>query len=433
MYYPVFITKKTTAINSVGGTKMIKTKPFTISKDLVLQAYLRVKENRGSAGIDGLSLEEFDKDRRKHLYRLWNRMSSGSYMPCAVLLVEIPKKTGGKRPLGIPTITDRIAQTVVTMTLEPDLDKIFHEDSHGYRPGKSALEAVGKTRQRCWRCDWVVDLDIKGFFDNIPHDLLMKAVRKHTDCKWVLLYIERWLKAAVQQEDGTLTERTKGTPQGAVISPLLANLFLHYCMDEWLRIKYPQCPFERYADDSVIHCQSKEQAEQLKEALQERLKACGLEMHRDKTRIVYCKDEDRNKSYPHVSFDFLGYTFRSRKSRNRQGKFFTGFLPAVSNKAGKAIREKIREWKLSARSGSDINTLAAEVNPVLRGWINYYGHYYKSELQDVLKYLNLILKKWARQKYKKLHSHKTKASKWLVTLYQRAPYLFAHWRIGVRP
>lgn len=412
---------------------MIKTKPFTISKDLVLQAYLRVKENRGSAGIDGLSLEVFDKDRRKHLYRLWNRMSSGSYMPCAVLLVEIPKKTGGKRPLGIPTITDRIAQTVVTMTLEPDLDKIFHEDSHGYRPGKSALEAVGKTRQRCWRCDWVLDLDIKGFFDNIPHDLLMKAVRKHTDCKWVLLYIERWLKAAVQQEDGTLTERTKGTPQGAVISPLLANLFLHYCMDEWLRIKYPQCPFERYADDSVIHCQSKEQAEQLKEALQERLKACGLEMHRDKTRIVYCKDEDRNKSYPHVSFDFLGYTFRSRKSRNRQGKFFTGFLPAVSNKAGKAIREKIREWKLSARSGSDINTLAAEVNPVLRGWINYYGHYYKSELQDVLKYLNLILKKWARQKYKKLHSHKTKASKWLVTLYQRAPYLFAHWRIGVRP
>lgn len=412
---------------------MIKTKPFTISKDLVLQAYLRVKENRGSAGIDGLSLEVFDKDRRKHLYRLWNRMSSGSYMPCAVLLVEIPKKTGGKRPLGIPTITDRIAQTVVTMTLEPDLDKIFHEDSHGYRPGKSALEAVGKTRQRCWRYDWVLDLDIKGFFDNIPHDLLMKAVRKHTDCKWVLLYIERWLKAAVQQEDGTLTERTKGTPQGAVISPLLANLFLHYCMDEWLRIKYPQCPFERYADDSVIHCQSKEQAEQLKEALQERLKACGLEMHRDKTRIVYCKDEDRNKSYPHVSFDFLGYTFRSRKSRNRQGKFFTGFLPAVSNKAGKAIREKIREWKLSARSGSDINTLAAEVNPVLRGWINYYGHYYKSELQDVLKYLNLILKKWARQKYKKLHSHKTKASKWLVTLYQRAPYLFAHWRIGVRP
>lgn len=412
---------------------MIKTKPFTISKDLVLQAYLRVKENRGSAGIDGLSLEVFDKDRRKHLYRLWNRMSSGSYMPCAVLLVEIPKKTGGKRPLGIPTITDRIAQTVVTMTLEPDLDKIFHEDSHGYRPGKSALEAVGKTRQRCWRYDWVLDLDIKGFFDNIAHDLLMKAVRKHTDCKWVLLYIERWLKAAVQQEDGTLTERTKGTPQGAVISPLLANLFLHYCMDEWLRIKYPQCPFERYADDSVIHCQSKEQAEQLKEALQERLKACGLEMHQDKTRIVYCKDEDRNKSYPHVSFDFLGYTFRSRKSRNRQGKFFTGFLPAVSDKAGKAIREKIREWKLSARSGSDINTLAAEINPVLRGWINYYGHYYKSELQDVLKYLNLILKKWARQKYKKLHSHKTKASKWLVTLYQRAPYLFAHWRIGVRP
>lgn len=412
---------------------MIKTKPFTISKDLVLQAYLQVKKNRGSAGIDGLSLEVFDRDRRKHLYRLWNRMSSGSYVPSAVLLVEIPKKGGGKRPLGIPTITDRIAQTVVTMTLEPQLDKIFHDDSYGYRSGKSAIEAVGKARQRCWRYDWVLDLDIKGFFDNIAHDLLIKAVRRHTDCKWILLYIERWLRASVQQRDGTLSVRTKGTPQGAVISPLLANLFLHYCTDEWLRIKYPDCPFERYADDSVIHCKSKEQAEELKEALQERLKVCGLEMHGDKTRIVYCKDEDRKNSYADVSFDFLGYTFRSRKSRNKQGKFFTGFLPAVSDRAGKAIREKIREWKLPARSGSDINTLAAEINPVLRGWINYYGHYYKSKLQDVLGHLNLILKKWARQKYKKLHGHKTKASRWLIVLYQRCPYLFAHWRIGVRP
>src|SRR5215210_2028284 len=409
---------------------MIKTKPFTISKDLVLQAYLQVKENRGSAGTDGLSLEVFDRDRKKHLYRLWNRMSSGSYLPSAVLLVEIPKKGGGKRPLGIPTITDGIAQTVVTMTLEPEMDKIFHDDSYGYRPGKSAIDAVGKARQRCWRYDWVIDLDIKGFFDNIPHDLLMKAVRKHTDCKWILLYIERWLKASVQQGDGTLRVRTKGTPQGAVISPLLANLFLHYCMDEWLMIKYPDCPFERYADDSVIHCRSKEQAEELKEALQERLKACGLEMHGDKTRIVYCKDADRKKSYSNVSFDFLGYTFRSRKSRNKQGKFFTGFLPAVSDRSGKTIREKIREWKLSGRSGSDINTLAAEINPMLRGWINYYGHYYKSKLQEVLGYLNLILKKWARQKYKKLHSHKTKASKWLVVLYERSPCLFAHWRIG---
>jgi RNA-directed DNA polymerase len=412
---------------------MMKTKPFEISKDLVLQAYLQVRENGGSAGIDGLSLEAFDQGRRNHLYRIWNRMSCGSYMPSPVLLVEIPKKGGGKRPLGIPTITDRIAQTVVTMVLEPELDKLFHEDSYGYRPGKSAIEAVGKTRQRCWRYDWVLDLDIKGFFDSIPHDLLLKAVQKHIDCRWILLYIERWLKAPVQQRDGTITERTKGTPQGAVISPLLANLFLHYCMDEWLRINYPACPFERYADDSVIHCRSKEQAEHLKEALQERLKACGLEMHPDKTRIVYCKDEDRKEHHPHACFDFLGYTFRSRKSRNKQGKYFTGFLPAISDKAAMAIREKIRSWKLPGRSGSNVNTLAAEINPVLRGWINYYGHYYKSELQDVLGYLNQILKKWAKQKYKKLHGHVLKASKWVVALYQRAPSLFAHWRIGVRP
>jgi RNA-directed DNA polymerase len=412
---------------------MMKTKPFVISKDLVLQAYLQVKENGGSAGIDGLSLEAFDKDRRNHLYRLWNRMSSGSYMPSPVRLVEIPKKGGGKRPLGIPTITDRIAQAVVTMVLEPELDKVFHEDSYGYRPGKSAIEGVGKARQRCWRYDWVLDLDIKGFFDNIPHDLLIKAVRKHTDCKWILLYIERWLKAPLQQGDGTITARAKGTPQGAVISPLLANLFLHYCMDQWLRINYPDCPFERYADDSVIHCRSKGQAEQLKEALQERLKACGLEMHPDKTRIVYCRDEDRKESHPHTSFDFLGYTFRSRKSRNRQGKYFTGFLPAISDKAAMAIREKVREWKLPGRSGSKVNTIAAAINPVISGWINYYGHYYKSALQDILGYVNLILKKWARQKYKKLHSHRTKASKWIVALYQRAPHLFAHWRIGVRP
>ena len=412
---------------------MIKTKPFTISKHILHQAYLRVKQNGGSAGVDGLSLDEFEQDSRNHLYRLWNRMSSGSYMPSPVLLVEIPKSGGGTRPLGIPTVTDRIAQMVVTMTLAPVLEPVFHDDSYGYRPGKSALDAVGKARQRCWRQDWVLDLDLKGFFDSIPHELLLKAVRKHTDCKWVLLYIERWLKTPVQQRNGITTERTKGIPQGAVISPLLANLFLHYCMDEWLRIHYPGCPFERYADDSVIHCSSEQQAVELREALAERLKACGLEMHPAKTKIVYCRDEDRKKSYPAMAFDFLGYTFRSRKSRNRKGKFFTGFLPAVGDKARKAIRQKIRGWKLTSRSGSSLTRLAEEINPVVKGWINYYGHFYKSELQKALGYLNLVLKSWARQKYKKLHGRKVRASKWLGRVAKAAPNLFAHWQMGVRP
>lgn len=426
------IIKKTTGL-SVGGTEMIRTKPFKIPRQLVYEAYLKVKKNRGSAGVDELSLEEFEKDSRNHLYRLWNRMSSGSYMPSPVLLVEIPKSGGGKRPLGIPTVTDRIAQMVATMVLSPELEGIFHEDSYGYRPGKSAIGAVTTTRKRCWRKDWVLDIDIKGFFDNIPHDLLMKAVRKHTSCKWILLYIERWLSVPLQQADGHLVARSKGTPQGAVISPLLANLFLHYCMDEWLRIKFPSCQFERYADDCVIHCASEQQAMQLKEALKERLKACGLEMHPEKTKIVYCKDEDRREQYMHTSFDFLGFTFRRRKSRNRRGKYFTGFLPAVSDKAKKAIRSRIRGWKLTSRSGSSLSRLAQEINPVLKGWINYYGSFYKSEMSTVLGYLNLILKKWARQKYKKLRGRKIKASEWLREVANVQPNLFTHWQLGIRP
>lgn len=412
---------------------MIKTKPFSISRVIVQKAYQRVKENRGSAGIDGQSLEAFEQDCPKHLYRLWNRMSSGSYMPSAVLLVEIPKKDGGKRPLGIPTITDRIAQMVVTMTLEPALEPVFQEDSYGYRPGKSAIQAVSKTRERCWRYDWVLDLDIKGFFDNIPHELLMKAVRKHTDCKWVLLYIERWLKAPVQQSIGTLTERTKGTPQGAVISPLLANLFLHYCMDEWLRINYPGCPFARYADDSVIHCRSEAQAVELKQALAERLAACGLELHPDKTKIVYCQDSSRKGKYPTIQFDFLGYTFRGRKAKNRQGTYFTSFSPAISEKAKVAIREKMRTWQLPRKQGSDLVKLTGFINPVVRGWINYYGVFHKTELYQVLGHLNLLLVKWATRKYKRLRNRKAKARKWLGEIAKRTPELLAHWRVGVKP
>lgn len=412
---------------------MIKTKPFSISKFVVQKAYERVRQNRGSAGVDGLSMENFEEDRRNHLYRLWNRMSSGSYLPSPVLQVEIPKKGGGIRPLGIPTITDRIAQMVVTLILEPKVDRIFHKDSYGYRPNKSAIEAVGTTRRRCWKYDWVLDLDIKGFFDNIPHDLLMKAVRKHTDCKWILLYIERWLKTPVQKSDGTLVERTKGTPQGAVISPLLANLFLHYCMDEWLWIKYPDCPFERYADDAVIHCKTEAQARELRENLKERLKDCGLELHPEKTKIVFCGIERRNKSFPTIAFDFLGYTFRRRKAKNKQGIYFTSFQPAMSNRAKVAIRDRMRSWRLHRRGGSDLKRLASILNPVVRGWINYYGAFYKSELYKVLRHMNKLLVRWATRKYKRLRKRKVRAIKWLAEISKRNPYLFEHWRYGIMP
>ena len=412
---------------------MKKTKPFSISKFDVQKAYERVRRNRGSAGVDGLNLEDFEKDRRNHLYRLWNRMSSGSYMPSPVLQVEMPKKGGGVRPLGIPTISDRIAQMVVLLNLEPKLEPTFHKDSYGYRPNKSALEAVGTARKRCWQYDWVVDLDIKGFFDNIPHDLLMRAVRKHTDCKWSLLYIERWLKASVKKSDGTLVERLKGTPQGAVISPLLANLFLHYCMDEWLRIKYPDCPFERFADDCVIHCKTEAQAVELRKNLEGRLNDCGLELHPQKTKIVFCGQERRNRTYPIIAFDFLGYTFRRRKAKGKQGIYFTSFLPAISNKAKVAVRDKMRSWKLHRRGGSELKRMASFINPILRGWINYYGAFNKAEFYKVLRHMNKLLVRWASRKYKRLKGRKIRAIRWLAEIAKREPNLFGHWRYGVMP
>ena len=301
--------------------------------------------------MDDQSIEEFEKDLKNNLYKLWNRMSSGSYLPPPVKRVQIDKRGGGKRPLGIPTVSDRIAQAVVKGYLEPELEKHFHPDSYGYRPGKSALQAVGKARQRCWRYAWVLDLDIKAFFDSVPHELLLRAVRKHTDCRWVLLYVERWLKAPVQLDDGTLQPREKGTPQGSVVSPLLSNLFLHYTFDRWMAKHHPNIPFERFADDLLCHCNSEEQARELKDILERRFADCGLELHPSKTKIVYCKDDDRRGNYPNEKFDFLGYEFRPRRSKNRWGKFFVNFSPGVSKAATKAIRRgnsRLATW-LSSR------------------------------------------------------------------------------------
>src|ERR1700721_3620011 len=313
---------------------MSEAKPFCISKWEVWEAYKRVKANHGAAGVGEETSADFEKNLKGNLYKIWNRMSSGSYFPPPVRTVKIPKANGGERKLGIPTVSDRIAQTVGKSGLEPEVDPLFHPDSYGYRPGKSALDAVWEARKRCCLYDWILDLDIKGFFDNIPQDLLIRAVKKHVKAQWMVLYIERWLKAPVQEEDGQLVPRERGTPQGGVISPLLANLFLHYAFDRWMAKRYPQLPFERFADDAIGHGRTEAEAQEVRAAIAERLRECGLELHPDKTKVVYCKDEDRRRSYPHEKFDFFGYTFRPRRSKNRNEKLFINFSPAASATGG---------------------------------------------------------------------------------------------------
>jgi RNA-directed DNA polymerase len=406
-----------------------KAKPFSISKREVWEAYKRVKANQGAAGVDGQSIAEFEGELKNNLYKLWNRMSSGSYFPPPVRRVDIPKGDGRTRPLGIPTVSDRIAQMVVKRYLESEVDKHFHPDSYGYRPGKSAIDAVGRARERCWRYDWVLDLDIKGFFDNIDHELMMRAVRKHTDCPWVLLYIERCLKAPVQMPDGTVVNREKGTPQGGVISPLLANLFLHYTFDVWMARQHPDIPFERYADDAVCHCRTEAQAQSLRKELEQRFAECRLELHPQKTKIVYCKDDDRRGNYPHEKFDFLGYTFRARRSKNRWGRYFVNFSPAVSAEALRDFRRELRRWRLHTRSDKSLEDLSRMFNPVLRGWANYYGRFYKSALYPTFQHFDRILVRWAVRKYKRLQGHHRRAAHWLRRIARRQPELFAHWRL----
>lgn len=409
---------------------MDKVKPFCISKREVWEAYKRVKANRGSGGVDGQSITEFEEDLSNNLYRLWNRMSSGSYMPAPVLRVEIPKGDGKTRPLGIPTVSDRIAQMVAKRYLEPILEPVFHEDSYGYRPGRSAHDALGVARQRCWKHDWVVDLDIKGFFDNLDWNLLMRALRKHTDCKWVLLYIERWLQAPVRMPDGTLVSREKGTPQGGVISPILSNLFLHYTFDDWMRRHHPEIQFERYADDVICHCGSEAQAIELRQLLEQRFAACKLELHPQKTKIAYCRDANRRGTYPQKQFDFLGFTFRPRKSMNYKGWVFTSFSPAVSGKAAKAMRGTIRRWKLHHRSDLSLNDLVQWTRSVIRGWVRYYGRFYPSALQLALSSLDHFLVRWLQRKYKRLKGRKSRAWDWLARLRSRQPSLFPHWNLA---
>ncbi len=380
---------------------MSKIKSFDISKQAVRNSYLKVKSNQGAAGVDRQSIVMFEEDLKNNLYKIWNRMSSGSYFSPQVLRVEIPKDDGKMRALGIPTVADRIAQMVVKNHIEPELESIFHPDSYGYRPKRSARQAVTQARKRCWKHDWVIDMDIKGFFDNIPHDLMMRAVKKHTREKWVVLYVERWLKAPVQLIDGEIEERTLGTPQGCVISPLLANLFLHYAFDHWMQSNYPLNPFERYADDVVVHCKTEDEAVKLKSEISRRMGQCGLELHPEKTKIVYCQDANRTGIHKLHSFDFLGFCFRPRLSRNRHGRYFVNFSPAIAPKSKKAIFSKIRQWYLHKRSDLSLKDLTNILNPVVHGWIQYYGAFFKSELLFLVFHLDKLIYRWVIRKYKK--------------------------------
>lgn len=411
---------------------MSATKPFTIDKWLVYEAYKAVKANAGSAGVDEQSLEDFEVDLKSNLYKIWNRMSSGSYFPAPVKAVAIPKKSGGERILGVPTVADRVAQMVVKQVIEPAIEAKFLPDSYGYRPGRSALDAVGVTRERCWRYDWVLEFDIKGLFDNIDHALLRRALRKHVQCEWAMLYIGRWLTAPLQLADGTRVERTRGTPQGGVVSPTMANLFMHYAFDVWMTKTFPDTPWCRYADDGLVHCRTEQEAQAIKAALEARLRQCGLEMHPDKTKIVYCKDGQRKGQYPNTQFDFLGYTFRSRLVKNRKrNSMFVNFTPAVSNSALKSMRQATRKLNYRNRTNLSLADIARLHNPILRGWLEYYGRFYPSALYPVLRHFNRTLVAWAMKKFRRLKGHKIRASRFLQGLAAKCPYLFVHWQRGM--
>jgi RNA-directed DNA polymerase len=411
-----------------------KAKSFDISKRLVWKAWLKVAANKGAAGIDGQSIMQFERDLKNNLYRLWNRLSSGSYFPPAVRAVEIPKKVGGVRVLGVPTVADRIAQTVVCMVLEPELEPVFHEDSYGYRPGRSALDALTVTRQRCWENDWVIDLDIRAFFDTIDHQLLMRAVKRHTDLPWVVLYVQRWLEAPLAHADGTMTRRDRGSPQGSAISPLLANLFMHYAFDMWMARTYPAVTFERYCDDVVVHCRSKAQAEFIRDKIDARMDECGLALHPEKTRLVYCKDANRSDSHECEQFTFLGYTFRPRQAFNTKADvFFVAFLPAVSRDAVIRIRRTIRSWRIHRRSDMTFSDIVKHINKHVAGWIAYYGRFYKTALYAAFQGLNTYLVRWARRKYKSLKRKPKRAWSLLAGIAKRYPRLLAHWHFGVLP
>lgn len=396
-----------------------------ISQLEVKQAWLRVRSKGGKGGVDRVSLVNYEDNLRNNLYKLWNRMNSGSYHPQGVLRVEIPKGDGKMRPLGIPTIQDRVAQEVVRAKVEPELEKIFHPSSYGFRPKRCATEAVGKCRGNCWKYDWVLDLDIQKFFDTIDHELLMRAVEKHVKEGWILRYIRRWLTAPIEHTDGRQEENSRGTPQGGVISPLLANLYLHYVFDRWMDKNHPDIKFERYADDIVIHCKSQEESEYLREKLTERFEECKLELHPEKTKVVYCKDGKRKGSFPTKKFKFLGYTYESRSAENKKtGETFNSFLPAVSNESAKKFRDNIKKSKILKQTQQDLEATAKELNPKVRGWYNYFKNFYRSALMRTNDWLDMSIANLIKRKYR---ISRRRAFILLKKISETKPSFLAHW------
>lgn len=418
--------------NQMEGFEKKMTKSLPISKGMVYESYLKVCAKDGGAGIDQQSIEMFHAHLADNLYKLWNRMASGSYFPPPVRTVFIPKKQGGLRPLGIPTVSDRIAQGVVKDYLEPSLEAIFHPNSYGYRPGRSAHDALQRCQQNCNMFGWVVDVDIKGFFDNLSHEGLLQLLQKHTEEKWVLLYVERWLKAGVEQADGSIVAREKGTPQGGVISPLLANLYLHYAFDTWMDVEVEGHPFERYADDIIVHCATKAQAEEVLKKLKARMKEYGLELNEEKTKIVYCKRDRRGERHEHESFTFLSYSFQPRyiKSRTSGGKEWLTFSAAICQKAKTIIREKIRKVLIISWSTQKLEWFAAVLNPKIRGWIQYYTRFNRYEALSVFYYLNERIRKWIKHTFK--IKGKGELSKKYRQIQKANPVLFYHWKLGIK-
>jgi len=401
-----------------------ETKEHPITKKMILDAYREIKANGKAAGVDGQSLDDYGQNLPGNLYKLWNRMTSGSYMPSLVKEKKIPKKSGGTRSLGIPTVEDRIAQQVVKRQLEAKVEESFHADSYGYRRSKNAHQALNAVAGRCHYYAWVVDLDIKSFFDSIDHELMMKGLLKYTEEKWILMYVERWLKAGILKEDEGVVERTTGTPQGGVLSPLLANIYLHFAFDMWLKKHYPQIPFARYCDDAIVHCRSEKQAMYIRDRIADRMKECRLELNMNKTSIVYCKNELHSERHKKVSFDFLGYTFQPRKCRTKTGDRLL-FQPVMSRKAKKNVMDKIREMRIHQKKVS-LQEMADLLNVKVRGWMNYYCEFNGRSTGNLWWMLNLRLLQWVRNNRK---FNLLKAIRWLKGVYKTQPGLFAHWAI----